>query len=79
MEIKFFVRILGALTPPPTIDEPVRKIPLKTALLAIQASSYPYHQSIAYHAAPTTDNPIHRAIPRVAQTYGDTDSRNWPT
>jgi hypothetical protein len=28
IEIRFFVRILGALTPPPMIDEPVRKIPL---------------------------------------------------
>jgi hypothetical protein len=29
IEIKFFVRILGALTPPPTIEEPVRNIPLE--------------------------------------------------
>jgi len=28
IEIKFFVRIRGALTPPPKIDEPVIKIPL---------------------------------------------------
>jgi hypothetical protein len=28
MEIKFFVRIRGALTPPPRIDVPVMKIPL---------------------------------------------------
>jgi hypothetical protein len=28
MEIKFFVLILGALTPPPRIEEPVMKIPL---------------------------------------------------
>ena len=34
---------------------------------------------VAHHAAPTTDNPMHRPMPRVAQEYGDTDSRNWPT
>ena len=28
MEIKFFVRIRGALTPPPRIDVPVMKMPL---------------------------------------------------
>ena len=27
MLIKFFVRMRGALTPPPRMDEPVRKIP----------------------------------------------------
>lgn len=26
--IKFFVRILGALTPPPSTDDPVTNIPL---------------------------------------------------
>lgn len=33
----------------------------------------------AYHAAPTTDRPMQRAIPREAQVYGDTDSRKAPT
>jgi len=28
IEIKFFVRMRGALTPPPMIDVPVMKIPL---------------------------------------------------
>lgn len=31
------------------------------------------------HAAPTTENPIHETIPRLAHMYGDTDSRNAPT
>lgn len=31
-EIKFFVRMRGALTPPPKIDVPVMKIPLCTTL-----------------------------------------------
>jgi hypothetical protein len=29
IEIKFLVRILGAFTPPPMMDEPVMKIPLE--------------------------------------------------
>lgn len=30
MEIRFLVRIRGALTPPPRMDEPVMKMPLRT-------------------------------------------------
>ena len=30
------------------------------------------------HAAPTTDKPMQRAIPRSAQAYGDTLRRNSP-
>ena len=33
----------------------------------------------AYHAAPTTDSPMQRPIPRSAHAYGDTLSRNAPT
>jgi len=29
MEIRFLVRIRGALTPPPMMEEPVMKMPLK--------------------------------------------------
>jgi hypothetical protein len=29
MEMRFFVRMRGALTPPPIIEEPVMKIPLR--------------------------------------------------
>ena len=32
-----------------------------------------------YHAAPTTERPIHRPMPRSAHTYGDIDSRKAPT
>ncbi len=32
-----------------------------------------------YHAAPTTDRPMHKPIPRSAQTYGDIVSKNCPT
>lgn len=32
-----------------------------------------------YHADPTTERPIHRPIPKLAQVYGDMDSRNRPT
>ena len=34
---------------------------------------------VTYHAAPTTNRPIHSAMPRDAHVYGDTDSRNAPT
>lgn len=30
IEMRFFVRIRGALTPPPRIDDPVMNIPLET-------------------------------------------------
>lgn len=33
----------------------------------------------SYHAAPTTDKPIHRATPTLAHACGDTLSRNCPT
>ena len=29
MEMRFFVRIRGALTPPPKIEDPVMKMPLQ--------------------------------------------------
>jgi hypothetical protein len=32
--IKFLVLILGVLTPPPSIDEPVKKIPLQNSVNA---------------------------------------------
>jgi hypothetical protein len=31
-----------------------------------------------YHAAPTTDNPMHKPMPKSAHAYGDTSSRNCP-
>ena len=69
MEIKFLVRIRGALTPPPRIEEPVIKMPLQTnelaALLLVTVEQAPL-KVVAYHAAPTTDKPIQRAIPRSA-------------
>jgi hypothetical protein len=33
----------------------------------------------SYHAAPTTDRPMQSAMPKSAQTYGDTLSRKAPT
>lgn len=32
-----------------------------------------------YHAAPTTDSPMQREMPKLAQPTGETDSRNAPT
>lgn len=33
----------------------------------------------SYHAAPTTDRPMQREMPKLAQPTGDMDSRNAPT
>jgi hypothetical protein len=38
-EIKFFVRIRGARTPPPRIEEPVMKIPLILAMYIVAEST----------------------------------------
>ena len=32
-----------------------------------------------YQADPTTERPMHRPMPKLAQVYGDMDSRNCPT
>ena len=32
-----------------------------------------------YHADPITERPMHRPMPKLAQVYGDTDSRKRPT
>jgi hypothetical protein len=40
IEIRFLVRIRGALTPPPTIDEPVRKIPLEMVVRNLDLAVY---------------------------------------
>jgi hypothetical protein len=78
MEIRFLVRIRGARTPPPRMDEPVMKIPLRTP-----RGYYGIRRQkgclVAYHAAPTTDSPMQSAMPRSAHAYGETDSRKAPT
>ena len=79
MEMRFLVRMRGARTPAPRIDEPVMKMPLYGVH---RVNSWPCDWTrigFIYHAAPTTDNPIHSPIPRSAQTYGDIDSRKAPT
>lgn len=68
MEIKFLVRIRGALTPPPRMDDPVMKIPLERRLSAGDAGGFDgIAGNDAHHAAPTTEKPIHKAIPILAQ------------
>ena len=32
-----------------------------------------------YHAEPTTDSPMHSPMPKLANVYGETVSRNCPT
>jgi len=82
IEIKFLVRMRGALTPPPMIEVPVMKIPL--CMFSVLAH-VPVRSTCvldSYHAAPTTDSPMQRAIPEDAQAYGDIDSMkapNYPT
>ena len=77
MDIRFLVLIRGALTPPPRIEEPVMKIPL-FEILSVFARVRVWY-SCAYHAAPTTDRPMQRPMPRSAHACGDTLSRNRPT
>jgi len=80
MEIKFFVRILGALTPPPRIEAPVMKIPLlclsQYADLSILFLS---DAQCTDHAAPTTERPMQRAIPVLAHAWGEMLRRKSPT
>lgn len=68
------MRIRGALTPPPSIEEPVRKMPLGRISMDGGAGGGPE----LYHAAPMTLRPIQSAIPMVAHVYGDVSSRNLP-
>lgn len=82
MEMRFLVRIRGALTAAPRIDEPVMAIPLQNVSIkmTIGASLMRSHPRIcAYQAAPTTDRPMHSAIPKFAQAEGVTDSKKAPT
>jgi hypothetical protein len=64
IEIRFLVRILGALTPPPMMDEPVMKIPLVRNVSVVPIER---RETSHYHAAPTTDNPMQSPIPVEAQ------------
>jgi hypothetical protein len=75
MEIKFLVRIRGALTPPPTMDTPVVQMPLCDCQMpCLQNAS-----RRTYHAEPTTERPMHSAMPTLANVYGEILSRKAPT
>jgi hypothetical protein len=63
MEMRFFVRIRGARTPPPIIEEPVMKIPLEV----YQRRGSDGREREEYQAAPTTDNPMQSPMPKLAQ------------
>lgn len=78
MEMRFLVRIRGARTPPPTIEDPVMKMPLERKICQCPGSSQA-PEGYPYHAAPTTDRPMHSEMPKLAQAVGDTDSRKAPT
>jgi len=85
MEMRFLVRMRGALTPPPMMEEPVMKMPLLAgeSWLACVVLLWGFNDGEwwegRYHAAPTTERPMQRPIPRLAHAYGDTVSRNRPT
>jgi hypothetical protein len=70
IEIKFFVRILGALTPPPRIDEPVMKMPL-CIVYRLSISVCTSISAVTDHAAPTTESPMQSAIPVPAHAWGE--------
>ena len=56
------------------MDTPVVKIPLVSGQIHLY-----YSDSYTYHADPTTDRPMQRAIPKLAHVKGETLSRNAPT
>lgn len=70
-EIRFFVRIRGARTPPPRMDEPVMKIPLTSVEGGDDRVSDPASlaQAVAepHHPAPRTESPMQRPTPMSAQ------------
>lgn len=65
-EIKFLVRIRGARTPPPKIEAPVMKIPLKQVWLQLSMVPFGPTKIGTYHPAPTTLRPIQSPIPKSA-------------
>jgi hypothetical protein len=79
--MRFLVRMRGARTPPPNIDDPVKKIPLFSGLLemVVRLGIDGIHAGNPYHPAPRTLKPKQRAMPTAAQAYGLVSSRNAPT
>lgn len=79
--MRFFVRIRGARTPPPNIEEPVMNIPLRSISLSAKLDCRKKAKSSCektYHPAPNTLNPIHNPIPVAAHANGLDSSRNRP-
>ena len=77
--MRFLVRIRGARTPPPRIDEPVTKIPLRLGSINEQNAQWIARTKFSHHPAPRTLSPIQRPIPVDAHMYGLDSSRNRPT
>lgn len=73
--IKFLVRIRGARTPPPRMDEPVMKIPLRGRVSFTVSCQTRY----THQPAPRTLRPMQRPIPVDAHAYGLVSSKNRPT
>jgi hypothetical protein len=67
MEIRFLVRMRGALTPPPRMEVPVMKMPLRLVLALMDRSRMGGCRTLLTdHAAPTTERPMHRPMPADA-------------
>ena len=62
IEMRFLVRIRGALTPPPRMDVPVMKMPLDDYVVSIGVDMF--RRGGKYHAAPMTDRPMSKPTPR---------------
>jgi hypothetical protein len=79
--MRFLVRIRGARTPPPRMDEPVTKIPLRSCTNQ-PMSPKPVRMEgnkCTHHPAPRTLSPMQRPMPVDAHMYGLDSSRNRPT
>ena len=73
MLTRFLVLILGAFTPPPMMDDPVEKMPLKFSGSREHSFSFPPIIVLTYQAAPTTDKAMATAAPIAAYIWGDID------
>jgi hypothetical protein len=63
IEIRFFVRMRGALTPPPRILTPVANIPLNILRVYSVNRNDCLKSRCIYRAAPSTDSDTANAIP----------------
>lgn len=63
IEMRFFVRIRGTLTPPPNILTPVANMPLQIRKLLNLSMNNLFFFVQNYNAAPVTESETARAMP----------------